>query len=471
MAENEAGIFQPGRNCWRVERADRIAYLIDAKRYFEVLDRVLPQARRRIVIVGWDFDSNARLTPGGEVLSERLVKLANANPLLEIYVLIWRSSLVYANNHDVPLPIGSNWYDHPRIHYKLDAEHPIGASHHQKIVALDDCLAFVGGIDLTEGRLDDCGHAFDCSDRTTFKGESYDPVHDVQILVDGAAASAVAELAYERWRDATGEDLQRLPMALPRLWPMGVTPDLRRHDVAIARTRAEYNGREAYREIEKLNIDALERADKQIYIEAQYFAESTVAELLCEHLKNPDGPEVMAVVNYNSHGKLEQYVMGQNRDRLFGHLRQADRHGRLGLLFSRANCDPDCDVKIHSKVMIVDDRFLRIGSSNLNQRSLGLDSECDLAIEASTPQARQSIRRFLRDLLSDHLRVAPARVAQVYRANDRSLLRTVTRLSEGSCLLPYSVDESQAAPPVAFTPLLDPAEPFTLERVISGLKG
>jgi phosphatidylserine/phosphatidylglycerophosphate/cardiolipin synthase-like enzyme len=162
--------------------------------------------------------------------------------------------------------------------------------------------------------------------------------------------------------------------------------------------------------------------------------------------------------------------MGQNRDRLFGHLRQADRHGRLGLLFSRANCDPDCDVKIHSKVMIVDDRFLRIGSSNLNQRSLGLDSECDLAIEASTPQARQSIRRFLRDLLSDHLRVAPARVAQVYRANDRSLLRTVTRLSEGSCLLPYAVDESQAAPPVAFTPLLDPAEPFTLERVISGLK-
>ncbi|MDF3075831.1 MAG: phospholipase [Alphaproteobacteria bacterium] len=470
MAENEARILQAGKNCWRVENADRVAFLIDSKRYFAVLDRVLPQAHRRIVIVGWDFDSNARLTPGGPVLSERLVKLVDANPLLEIHVLIWRSSLVYANNHDLPLSLGSNWYDHPRIHYRLDSEHPIGASHHQKIVALDDCLAFVGGIDLTEGRLDDCGHAFDCSDRTTFKGEAYDPVHDVQMLVDGDAAAAVAELAYERWRDGTAEDLQPLPMALPRLWPMGVTPDLRNHDVAIARTRAEYNSREAYREIERLNIDALRRAEKQIYIEAQYFAESTVAEILCEHLKNPDGPEVMAVVNYNSHGKLEQYVMGQNRDRLFGHLRQADRHGRLGLLFSRAHCDPHCDVKIHSKVMIVDDRFLRIGSSNLNQRSLGLDSECDLAIEATTLQARHSIRRFLRDLLADHLRAAPARVVQAYRANDRSLLRTVTRLGEGSCLLPYTVDESQAAPPVAFTAVLDPAEPFTLDRVISGLK-
>jgi hypothetical protein len=46
----------------------------------------------------------------------------------------------------------------------------------------------------------------------------------------------------------------------------------------------------------------------------------------------------------------------------------------------------------------------------------------------------------------------------------------VARLSEGGCLLPYAVDESQAAPPVAFTPLLDPAEPFTLDRVIAGLK-
>ena len=76
----------------------------------------------------------------------------------------------------------------------------------------------------------------------------------------------------------------------------------------------------------------------------------------------------------------------------------------------------------------------------------------------------------LRDLLADHLRVAPARVAQVYRANDRSLLRTVERLRDNSCLMPYEVDESHAAPPVAFSKVLDPAEPFTIDRVISSLK-
>ncbi|MGE0152091.1 MAG: phospholipase D-like domain-containing protein [Reyranellaceae bacterium] len=470
MPDAESRILQPGRNCWRTARAERVVFLIDAKRYFEVLDRALPQARRRIVVVGWDFDSNARLTPSGPTLSDRLLHLVEANPLLEIHLLIWRASLVYANNHDLPLPLGDNWFDHPRIHYRLDAEHPLGGSHHQKIVALDDRLAFVGGIDLTEGRLDDCGHAPDCAERTTYKGEAYNPVHDVQMMVDGDAAAAVAQVARERWLHCVGEELPPLSASLPALWPMGVTPDLRRHDVAIARTRPEYRKLDAIREIEQLNVDALARARRQIYIEAQYFAEPTVAEILSGHLENPQGPEVMAVVNHNSHGKLEQYVMGQNRDRLFGHLRRADRHGRLGLLFSRAQCEPDCDVKIHSKVIVVDDRFLRIGSSNLNQRSLGVDSECDLAIEAAHEPARRAIRRFVRDLLADHLRASPARVAQVYRANGNSLLRTVARLSENSCLLPYAAAATDAAPPVPFTGVLDPAEPFALQRVIAGLK-
>jgi len=470
MGDSGSTILQPGRNCWRVEKARRAAFLIDTKRYFEVLDRALPQARRRIIVIGWDFESSLRLTPRGKPLSERFHELVEANPHLEIHVLIWRSSLVYANNHDLPLPVGKNWFDHPRIHYRLDAEHPIGGSHHQKIVVLDDRLAFVGGIDLTDGRWDDCGHPADCAERTTHKGESYDPVHDVQMMVDGNAAATIAEVACDRWQAATGETLAPLPATLPRLWPMGVTPDLRNHDIAIARTRPDYKDRLAIREIEQLNLDALEAASAQIYIEAQYFAEPTVAEILAEHLKDPHGPEVLAVVNYNSHGMLEQYVMGQNRDRLFGYLRHNDRHGRLGLLYSRSHCDPDCDVKIHSKVIVVDDRFLRIGSSNLNQRSLGFDSECDLAVEAQTDAARLAIRRFLRDLLADHLRASPARVAQVYRANERSLLRTVSRLSDSSCLLPYAVEKTEAIEPVAFTGVLDPAAPFALDRVISGLK-
>ncbi|HEY0275012.1 MAG TPA: phospholipase D-like domain-containing protein [Paenirhodobacter sp.] len=35
---------------------------------------------------------------------------------------------------------------------------------------------------------------------------------------------------------------------------------------------------------------------------------------------------------------------------------------------------------MHAKVMIVDDRVLRVGSSNFNNRSLRLDSECDVIL-------------------------------------------------------------------------------------------
>ena len=37
---------------------------------------------------------------------------------------------------------------------------------------------------------------------------------------------------------------------------------------------------------------------------------------------------------------------------------------------------------MHAKVVVADDRLLRVGSSNLNNRWMGFDTECDLAIKA-----------------------------------------------------------------------------------------
>ena len=49
---------------------------------------------------------------------------------------------------------------------------------------------------------------------------------------------------------------------------------------------------------------------------------------------------------------------------------------------------------VHAKVSIYDDAVLRIGSTNLNNRSFGFDTECDIAAEPVDEAGRDAIRRF-----------------------------------------------------------------------------
>ena len=68
------------------------------------------------------------------------------------------------------------------------------------------------------------------------------------------------------------------------------------------------------------------------------------------------------------------------------------------------------DIYVHAKVLVVDDALLRVGSSNINNRSMGLDTECDLAVEArpgdsNAPAVRVAILRVRDTLMAEHLGV------------------------------------------------------------------
>jgi phosphatidylserine/phosphatidylglycerophosphate/cardiolipin synthase-like enzyme len=67
---------------------------------------------------------------------------------------------------------------------------------------------------------------------------------------------------------------------------------------------------------------------------------------------------------------------------------------------------------VHSKLVIIDDEILRIGSANLNNRSMGLDTECDIVIEANNDATRRAIAHVRHRLLGEHLDVSPEAVAQ-----------------------------------------------------------
>jgi phosphatidylserine/phosphatidylglycerophosphate/cardiolipin synthase-like enzyme len=397
-----------------------------------------------------------------------LRSLVERRPELEIRVLVWSMAVVHAPGASLPLIFGADWDNHPRIRVQLDRRHPLYAAHHQKIVCIDDEIAFVGGIDLTVGRWDDPDHNEHDDRRTDPNGSCYQPVHDVQLVLDGPAASSVAaQVARERWYKATGEVL---PDAKPagRIWPAGLEPDFENVHVGISRTCPKWGDEDCVRESEQMAIDALRSARHSIYIESQYFTASRIGRVLRELLAKRDGPEIVVVVGRNSRGRLERYVMGNNRDRLARRLAAADTHNRFRVYCPVVPCEKgQADLKVHSKVMVVDDTFLRVGSSNMNNRSQGLDTECDVAIEAADDSTKRAISRVRNSLLSEHLGADCGAFGHAL-AHEGSLVRTIERFNRRPRGLSELAAAAQHGPvrAVLGTRLLDPARPLPLSSLL-----
>ncbi len=405
-------LLAPGVNCWRVARANRCALLVDGESYFKAVRDAIGKAYRTVWILGWDIDSRIGLVRGnGEddrpsALVDFLHHTLRLRRELRVYVLVWDFSMVFALDREWPPIYSPRWRIHRRLDFRMDNEHPPGASHHQKVVVVDDAVAFVGGIDLTKRRWDTTVHSADQSGRLDPDGHRYSPFHDVQLVVDGDAARALGELARERWRAATGKE-GKSPRAIETAgdpWPEGVDPDFRDVDVGIARTMGQHRGRAEVREIERLYCDIIGAARRYIYIENQYLTSAAVGDALASRLKEEEGPEVVIVQPRIKAGWLEKYTMEVLRSRLLGRLRANDVHNRLGVFYPHVPglAENEC-VNVHAKLMIADDRFLRVGSSNISNRSMGLDSECDLLIDAAGDAGTEhAVRDCLFRLLAEH---------------------------------------------------------------------
>ncbi|WP_312895116.1 phospholipase D-like domain-containing protein [Microvirga sp.] len=465
----EGSIVRPDRNCWRVAEADRASVLIDGAAYFAWLEAALRRARRSILIIGWDFDGSIRLRPDVSAedsppLGPLLRSLVEARPDLEVRILVWSVAVVHAPGAPGPLIFGAEWQDHPRLQLKLDTHHPLYAAHHQKIVCIDDALAFVGGMDLTVERWDTQRHACDDPLRLKDDGSIYEPVHDLQMAVDGEAARSIAEVGYGRWKFATGEKLSPALSDEADPWPEDLSVDFANVPIAIARTYPAWGDQPAAQEAAALTLDALSAARKNIYIEAQYMTAPSIGDVLERQLADPGGPEIVVIQTHESHGWAEELVMGTNRDRLIRRLRKCDHYNRLRVYYPVIpnGAGGECQVLIHSKLIIVDDVFLRIGSSNLNNRSMGLDSECDLAIEAMTEEERRTIAHLRDQLIAEHLDTQPETFAEALAGTGGSVIRAIDQLNTGDRGLRAFGAMADIGPdaPAPGTSLLDPPEPF-----------
>jgi phospholipase D1/2 len=467
------GMLVEGKNCWRRVRANRAAFVVDGAPYFAAFTRAALRAQHSILIVGWDFNSRARLwheaQPRGvpAVLGDFLNHLVKRRHDLQVHILDWDFPMIYAIDREPPPIFGLGWKARRRIHLRFDRKFPTGGSHHQKIVVIDDAIAFSGGMDLAADRWDTSEHRAD--DPRRMAGDNpYGPVHDVMIAVDGDAARALGELARERWRRATGEDLRPARPGGGECWPDDLTPDLSNVMVGIARTEPAYEGRAEVREVEALYVDMLTAARKLIYIENQYFTSSRIGTTLEARLRCEDCPEIVMVLRRSSDGWLEGPTMGTLRAQLLVRLRRADRYGRLHVYYPVVSDLGDRSINVHAKLCIVDDEIARVGSANLNNRSMGFDTECDIAVEADGSEVvRCAIAGFRNRLLAEHLDVSPAQVADAIE-REGSAVAAIEALAHGERrLMPLAVNEDWPEDLAPIVELADLESPVTAEELIS----
>src|SRR5688572_14749428 len=373
-------LLRPAYNCSAVAHAPRAAVLIDAAAYFKAFHDAALRAQRSIYLLAWDFNSRTRLhfDPVAKdgppaLLGDFLNFLVRRRRGLHINILNWDYPMVFGTDREFPPIYGFGWTPARRVHLRYDDTHPIAGCQHQKIAVIDDAVAFVGGIDLTVRRYDCPEHRADDPRRVAYE-KPYPPFHDLMVAVDGDAARYLAGVARDRWHAATGDQLKPVSVREDP-WPEGLEPAMRDVQIGIARTMPPKGEAPALREIEKLYLDTIAHAQRTLYIENQYFTSQRIAAEIEKRLAERDGPEVVLVLRLLSHGWLEEHTMHVLRTRLVQRLLAADRYGRFHVYYPHVpGLAEGCCLDVHSKLMIADDRMLQIGSANICNRSMALDS-------------------------------------------------------------------------------------------------
>lgn len=459
--EANAFSWATGQNAW---------IYWDAANYFKAFIEACSKATHEIFITGWDIHSETNLAPDWEgtwvprrwSLNQFLLDLLQSKPELHIYLLCWDYAPIYLLEREKLQALRFGWFSHPRMHFKMDAAHPVGASQHQKFVVVDQSIAFLGGLDLTIRRWDTCEHLARHPLRIDPQGQTYGPYHDLQIGFNGSLAQRMADLFCERWKRATGETLKSKPAErtfVPTMMP-GVYA-FKDVAMALSQTLPSFRDYAPRFEIAQLYTDCLEAARHHIVLENQYLTSRHIVEILTRVLQKSEGPELVIVLPELAGGWLEQKTMGLMQAQALYALQQADAHGRLQVFYP-AHQELEKSkryITVHSKVMVVDSHIISIGSANLNNRSMGFDSEVNATIHVQKP-----CYGFTAHLLSHH---TEAKAIDIERhlergGSVREAIRILNEASSKRFLQAFSIHA--AGPMLLDSELVDAEKPSVLEE-------
>jgi phosphatidylserine/phosphatidylglycerophosphate/cardiolipin synthase-like enzyme len=349
--------------------------LIGGAAYFATLERAIREARRSVHIAGWALTPGFALLRGEPPVLLRDL-LAEAAETVDVRVLLWAGAPVPVSEprRSSVREMRDELVRGTKIQVGLDAhERPLHC-HHEKLAVIDDETAFVGGIDLT----DLSGDRYDTPEHP---GRGRMGWHDVAARLQGPVVGDVGRHFAQRWQAVTGAELRQEPPAQGHLGD--VTLQMVR---TVPEKRYAFAPRGDFRIIEAY-VRALRSARQLVYIENQFLWSPEIVSILAEKLRRPPTPEFRLVVMLPGRPNIgEDDTQGQ-----LALLTEADNgQGRFLATTIRALSGRTSDrVYVHAKVAIVDDRWLTLGSANLNAHSFYNDSEvnivtCDAAVARDT---------------------------------------------------------------------------------------
>lgn len=474
--------FFDSETCWKVIPQNEAWLYCDASSYFLAFVNACLSAESHIFIAGWDIHSETLLIPQLRkslrrrrwLLKNFLSFLLKRRPHLNIYLLSWDYAPLYILERERFQSFKRGWLSRPGIHFHLDAAHPISASQHQKFVVVDDRLTFVGGLDITIRRWDDCKHRAVDRHRKDPYGQSYDPFHDYQIGVAGGVCEEMSALFRDRWLKATGLPIPRF--AVHRPFPGNPAPTesvctYRSAPIAISRTLPAFKEAPGVNEIAALFARLIDSAQRYIVIENQYLTSRLIVERVSASLEKAEGPEIVIILPEIAGGWLEKRTMGALQTLALQQMKASDRHRRLLLLkpYDERRALRNQHMTVHSKIMVIDDRFLSVGSANLNNRSMGFDSECQLTIDGRDDSAlRENIRTTAAFIISHHTDLPNEAFLDLIQS-ESSLIAAIDKaraLSPRRHLVPFVLPEGKPDAKLHDYNWLDMEKPSPIEEAM-----
>jgi phosphatidylserine/phosphatidylglycerophosphate/cardiolipin synthase-like enzyme len=357
-----------------VRSGNSVDVLVDGTSALAEMEAAIRGAQRSVHIAGWHASPEFELTRGPGALPLRDL-LAEVAARLPVRLLLWAGPPLplFQPTRAVVKKARDEFVRDSQVRCALDKRERTMHCHHEKIIVVDDTLAFVGGMDLTALQGDR-------HDNTAHPPRTGLGWHDAAVRLRGPAVADVAAHFAQRWGEVTGE--QMTPPVPPA--PVGDV------DVQVLRTVPERTYRFAPRgqfTILEAYVRALRSAERFIYLENQFLWSPEVVDVLADKLARPPREDFRLLLMLPARpSNGADTTRGQ-----LGRLLDADAGaGRLlATTITAHEDDVSAPVYVHAKIGIIDDRWLTIGSANLNEHSLLNDTEmnvltCDAALARST---------------------------------------------------------------------------------------